>query len=47
MEASIMKDLKELWKLYWENPILFATTLIATAVGAAFGVLAYYGGWLG
>ena len=21
-----MKDLKELWKLYWENPILFATT---------------------
>lgn len=42
-----MKDLKELVKLFKENPILIVTTLVAMVVGAILGVIAFYNGWLG
>lgn len=42
-----MKDLKELVKLFKENPILIVTTLVAMVIGAVFGVIAFYNGWLG
>ena len=42
-----MKDLKELVKLFKENPILIVTTLLAMVVGAILGVIAFYNGSLG
>lgn len=42
-----MKDLKELVKLFKENPILIFTTLVAMIIGAILGVIAFYNGWLG
>ena len=42
-----MKDLKELVKLFKENPILIVTTLLAMVVGAILGVIAFYSGSLG
>lgn len=42
-----MKDLKELVKLFKENPILIVTTLLSMVVGAILGVIAFYNGWLG
>ncbi len=42
-----MNDLKELGKLMKEHPIIIVVTLTAMAVGAIFGVVAFYQGWLG
>ena len=42
-----MKDLRELVKLFKENPILIVTTLAAMVIGAILGVIAFYNGWLG
>jgi hypothetical protein len=42
-----MDDLKELGKLMKENPIIIVVTLVAMAVGAIFGAVAFYQGWLG
>ena len=42
-----MKDLKELVKLFKENPILIVTTLVAMVMGGILGVIAFYNGWLG
>ncbi len=39
--------MKDLGKLFKENPILIVTTLVATVIGAIFGVRAFYNGWLG
>ena len=42
-----MKDLKELVKLFKENPILIVIVLVAMVIGAVFGVIAFYNSWLG
>ena len=42
-----MNDLNELGKLMKEHPIIIVVTLTAMAVGAIFGVVAFYQGWLG
>ena len=42
-----MKDLKELGKLMKEHPVMIVVTLTAMVVGAIFGVVAFYQGWLG
>ena len=42
-----MKDLRELVKLFKENPMLIVTTLIAMVIGAMLGVIAFYNSWLG
>lgn len=42
-----MRDLKDLGKLFKENPILIVTTLVAAVIGAIFGAMAFYNGWLG
>ena len=42
-----MNDLKALGKLFVKNPIMIITTLGAAAIGAVFGVLAYYNCCLG
>ncbi len=42
-----MKDLKELVKLFKENPIRIVTTLVAMVIGVILGVIAFYNGWLG
>lgn len=42
-----MNDLKELGKLMKENPVIIVVTLVAMAVGAIFGAVAFYQGWLG
>ncbi len=42
-----MSDLKELGKLMKEHPIIIVVTLAAMVIGAIFGVVAYYQGWLG
>ena len=42
-----MNDLKELGKLMKEHPIIIVVTLAAMAVGAIFGAVAFYQGWLG
>ena len=42
-----MKDLKELGKLMKEHPIIIVVTLVAMVVGAIFGAVAFYQGWLG
>jgi len=39
-----MKDLKELVKLFKENSILIATTLVAAVIGAILGEMAFYNG---
>lgn len=42
-----MKDLKELGKLFKENPILIVITLVSMVIGAILGAVAFYNGWLG
>lgn len=42
-----MKDLKELGKLFKENPILIIITLLSMVIGAILGAIAFYNGWLG
>ncbi|MEH2950946.1 hypothetical protein AALD22_17775 [Lachnospiraceae bacterium 56-18] len=42
-----MKDLKELGKLMKEHPVMIVVTLVAMVVGAIFGAVAFYQGWLG
>lgn len=42
-----MDDLKELGKLMKEHPVIIVVTLAAIVVGAIFGVVAFYQGWLG
>lgn len=44
---SLMNDLKELGKLMKEHPIIIVVTLAGMAVGAIFGAVAFYQGWLG
>lgn len=42
-----MNDLKELGKLMKEHPVMIVVTLVAMVVGAIFGAVAFYQGWLG
>ena len=42
-----MNDLKELVKLYKENPMLIVITLVSMVIGAILGAVAFYNGWLG
>jgi hypothetical protein len=42
-----MNDLKEFGKLMKEHPVIIVVTLAAMAVGAVFGAVAFYQGWLG
>ena len=42
-----MNDLKELGKLMKEHPVIIVVTLAAIVVGAIFGAVAFYQGWLG
>lgn len=42
-----MDALKELGKLMKEHPIIIVATLAGMAVGAIFGAVAFYQGWLG
>ena len=42
-----MKDLKELGKLMKGHPAMIIVTLAAMVVGAIFGAVAFYQGWLG
>ncbi len=42
-----MDDLKELGKLMKEHPVIIVVTLAAMVVGAIFGAVAFYQGWLG
>ena len=42
-----MNDLKELGKLMKEHPVIIVVTLAAMVIGAGFGVVAFYQGWLG
>ena len=42
-----MNDLKELGKLMKEHPVIIVVTLEAMVVGAIFGAVAFYQGWLG
>ena len=42
-----MDALKELGKLMKEHPIIIVVTLAGMAVGAIFGAIAFYQGWLG
>ena len=42
-----MDDLRELGKLMKEHPIIIVVTLVAMAVGAIFGAVSFYQGWLG
>lgn len=42
-----MNDLKELGRLMKEHSIIIVVTLVAMAVGAIFGAVAFYQGWLG
>lgn len=42
-----MDDLKELGKLMKEHPAIIVVTLAAMVVGAIFGAVAFYQGWLG
>lgn len=42
-----MNDLKELGKLMKEYPVIIVVTLAAMVVGAIFGAVAFYQGWLG
>lgn len=42
-----MDDLKELGKLMKEPPVIIVVTLAAMVVGAIFGAVAFYQGWLG
>ncbi len=42
-----MNDLKELGKLLKEHPVIIVVTLAAMVVGAIFGAVAFYQGWLG
>lgn len=42
-----MNDLKELEKLMKEHPVIIVVTLAAMVVGAIFGAVAFYQGWLG
>ncbi|MEY8433181.1 MULTISPECIES: hypothetical protein [Lachnospiraceae] len=42
-----MNDLKELGKLMKEHPVIIVVTLAAMVVGAIFGAVAFYQGWLG
>ena len=44
---SSMNDLKELGKLMKEHPVMIVVTLAAMVVGAIFGAVAFYQGWLG
>lgn len=39
-----MNDLKELGRLMKEHPIIIVVTLVAMAVGAIFGAVAFYQG---
>ena len=41
-----MNDLKELGKLMKEHPVIIVVTLAAMVVGAIFGAVAFYQGWL-
>lgn len=42
-----MNDLKELGKLMKEHTVIIVVTLAAMVVGAIFGAVAFYQGWLG
>ena len=42
-----MNDLKELGKLMKEHPVMILVILAAMVVGAIFGAVAFYQGWLG
>ena len=42
-----MGNLKELGKLMKEHPVIIVVTLAAMVVGAIFGAVAFYQGWLG
>ncbi len=42
-----MQDLKDLGKLFKENPYLIVITLVASIVGAILGIMAFYNGLLG
>ena len=42
-----MNDLKEFGKLMKEHPVIIVVTLAAMVVGAIFGAVAFYQGWLG
>lgn len=42
-----MNDLKEFGKLMKEHPVIIVVILAAMAVGAVFGAVAFYQGWLG
>lgn len=42
-----MDALKELGKLMKEHPVIIVVTLAAMVVGAIFGAVAFYQGWLG
>ena len=42
-----MNDLKELGKLMKEHPVIIVVTLAAMVVGAIFGAVAFYQGWVG
>lgn len=42
-----MNDIRELGKLMKAHPVMIVVTLAAMVVGAVFGAIAYYQGWLG
>lgn len=42
-----LNDLKELGKLMKEHPVIIVVTLAAMAIGAIFGAVTFYQGWLG
>ena len=46
-DLGVIKGLKELGKLFKENPILIIITLVSMVIGAILGAVAFYNGWLG
>ena len=42
-----MNDLKALGQRMKEHPVIIVVTLAAMVVGAIFGAVAFYQGWLG
>lgn len=42
-----MRELKEFINLYRNNPWVTVATLAGLVVGGVFGVIGFYGNWLG